>query len=348
MKNEELKIGSSPKSIMITGAAGYVGAMLCHQFSKSSDLEKIIAVDLLPTPAILKDNKKIIWITANLSQNVWRIPALINKPEDVIHCAWQIKELYSKLEKQKKLNIDSSRAVFEFALKKPFVRRLIYFSTISSYGAYFENGLEKFFTEDDELRESESLYGLQKKETEEMLRKMYEESDKTKQIFVLRPSSITGPRGRSIPSKSVGLLNILKNVLPFIPAGSSRWCRQYVHEDDVTDTTAMFTFGPRKNGEVYETYILSPNDLVLASDMAKTFKKPVFYLPPIFIRLAFFLAWHLSDGKIPTGKGAWRFFCYPIVVNGSAITKKYSFGYTYSSHEALASDDGRYATSAEE
>ena len=108
-----MKNSDQPKVIMITGAAGYIGGMLCDQFSKSPELEKIIAIDMQPMPALLKDNKKIIWITASLYQNVWKIPAIINKPEVVIHCAWQIKELYDKKELQNKLNIESSKAVFE-------------------------------------------------------------------------------------------------------------------------------------------------------------------------------------------------------------------------------------------
>ena len=343
---KEMKNNSSPKVIMITGAAGYVGAMLCHQFSKSPDLQKIIAVDMLPMPELLRDNKKIIWITVNLSENIWKIPAMINKPEVVIHCAWQIKELYGKGDLQRKLNVDSSRAVFEFCFKNAFVKKLIYFSTISAYGAYSENELDKPFTENDELREAESRYGTEKREVEMELRDMYETSNKTKQVFVIRPSSITGPRGRSMDSKKVGLLNILKNVLPFIPAGPSKWCRQYVHEDDITDAIAMFTFADVKKCPTYDTYILSPNDLVLAEDMAKLFGKSVVKIPPIFIRLAFFLAWHLSQGKIPTSKGGWRFFCYPIAVDGSKISKEFGFEYSYSSHDALEKEEGRYGAEA--
>ncbi len=338
---------TSPKVIMITGAAGYVGAMLCHQFSKSPELEKIIAIDMHTMPEILKDNKKIIWITANLADGIWKIPALINKPEVVIHCAWQIKELYGEETLQERLNIESSRALFEFCFKNAFVKKLVHFSTISSYGAYEDNTLERRFTEADPLREDESLYGLQKRLVEEELREMYEKSDKTKQVVILRPSSITGPRGRGMESKKVGLLNILKNVLPFIPAGSREWCRQYVHEDDITDAVAMFTFGGERFGVGYEVFILSPNDYILAADMAKLFGKSVIYIPPALIRFAFFLAWNLSGGKIPTSRGGWRFFCYPIPVDGAKITKKYGFEYSYTSRDALEKEEGRYAEAVE-
>ncbi len=342
-----MKKDISPKVIMITGAAGYVGAMLCHQFSRSPNLEKIIAIDILPMPTLLKDNKKIVWITANLAENIWKIPANINKPEVVIHCAWQIKELYGKEDLQKRLNIDSSRAVFEFIFKNSFVKKLIYFSTISSYGAFPENSLEKFFNEQDELKEGESMYGTQKRIVEEALRELYDKSDKSKKIIVIRPSSITGPRGRGMDTKKIGLLNILKNVLPFIPVGSDKWCRQYVHEDDITDVVAMFTFDKEAGNNGYEVYILSPNDLIFAKDMARLFDKSVVKIPTPLIRFAFFLAWHLSQGEIPTSRGGWRFFCYPIAVDGSLITKKYGFEYSYTSHEALEKDEGRYGSVGE-
>lgn len=329
---------------MITGAAGYVGAMLCHQFSKSPDLEKIIAIDMRTMPPLLKDNKKIVWITANLAENIWKIPALINKPEVVIHCAWQIRELYGRRDLQKRLNMDSSRAVFEFCFKSSFVKKVIYFSTISCYGAYSENTLDKPFVEGDELRESELSYGLDKKTCEEELKKLYEESDRSKQVIVLRPASVTGPRGRSLDTKRMSLLNIFNNVLPFIPVGSGSWFRQFVHEDDITDVVGMFTFGGRKFGQGYEVFILSPNDYVSAKEMGQLFKKSVLFIPPPLIRISFFILRHLSSGRIPASQGSWRYLCYPVPVDGSLITRKYGFEYSSSSHEALEQEDGRYET----
>ena len=175
----------NPKTILITGAAGYIGAMLSDQFSRAPGLERIIAIDKNPMPDLLRGNKKIIWISAELSEGIWRDKIKIYKPEIVIHAAWQIKELYGQKDLQRKLNIEATRRVFEFVFREACVKKLIYFSTISSFGAFAANNLNSRFTENSLLAEDQYLYGREKKEVEEMLQSFYKNSRENKQIFVL-------------------------------------------------------------------------------------------------------------------------------------------------------------------
>ncbi len=331
----------NPKTILITGAAGYIGAMLSDQFSRAPGLERIIAIDKNPMPDLLRGNKKIIWISAELSEGIWRDKIKIYKPEIVIHAAWQIKELYGQKDLQRKLNIEATRRVFEFVFREACVKKLIYFSTISSFGAFAANNLNSRFTENSLLAEDQYLYGREKKEVEEMLQSFYKNSRENKQIFVLRLTSVTGPRGRNDAGKR-GLLYMLQNVLLFFPVAREDWCRQYVHEDDLTDVVALFAFNDIPKEKLYETLILAPNDYVLAKDMAQIFKKRILRVSIFAVRLAFFFAWHITRGHIPTGRGAWKFFCYPIPVSGNLITEKYGFEYLFSSLEALSKNEGRY------
>src|SRR3989338_2801430 len=179
------------KTILITGATGYIGAMLADQFSKAPSLEHIIAIDKNPMPIFLRGNKKIIWIQTELSDGDWREKIKIYKPEIVIHAAWQIKELYGQKDLQRKLNIDAARKVFEFVFRESFVKKLIYFSTVSSFGALASNNLDIRFIESSLLREDQYLYGREKKEVEEMLASFYKNTRENKQVFVLRLTSVT-------------------------------------------------------------------------------------------------------------------------------------------------------------
>lgn len=331
----------TPEKIFITGAAGYVGAMLADQFSKSPDILEIICIDKDPIPDFLKDNKKIFWITDNLINNGWKRLVSQKRPEVVIHCAWQIRELYNQRDLQRKLNVFSSQNLFDFCFNEPSIKRIIHFSTISSYGAFESNSLDKRFNETDRLLENEYLYGMEKREVERMLERMYLKSNRDTEVFVLRPTSITGPRGRYMVGKK-GLLYFLQNVLPFFPIASDSWCRQYIHEDDVTDITAIFTFMPFPKEVRYRVYNIAPNDYVLASDMADIFGKKIVKITPNFVKIFFAIAWHVSFGKIPTSRGGWKFFSYPVPVDGSKITKEFGYNYTYTSREALSCLSGRY------
>lgn len=342
--------------IFITGGAGYIGGMLADQFSKRADIEEIILLDKDPMPDLLKGNNKIFWINANTSDGTWQTKVAEKKPEVVIHCAWQIREMCWHRKMQWKWNVDGSFAVFDFAFNTPSVKRLVYFSTASSYGAFPSNTLEHKFTEDEPFREDEYLYGIEKRTVEEALRKKYLDTQsnnkKVPQIFIVRPAAITGPRGRFM-FKRFGLVATLNKRLPnsfiykilsafvtIIPV-TPFWCRQYIHEDDVNDIIALLALGDK--ADPYEVFnITPPSDPVLGKEMANIIKRKTFPVTPWMVRIGFFLARTLSLGKISTTKGGWKFYSYPIVMDGTKITKKYGYQYKYMSRDALAKTTGRY------
>ncbi|OHA93931.1 MAG: hypothetical protein A3D37_02045 [Candidatus Zambryskibacteria bacterium RIFCSPHIGHO2_02_FULL_38_22] len=344
-------------TLFITGGAGYIGAMLALQFSKRSDVKEIICLDKDPEPKIFLTNPKITWIPANISDGSWQEKVRVKNPDIIIHSAWQIRELYGNRKKQREWNVEGSQAVFDFVFMTPSVKKLVYFSTVASYGAFSNNTTSHFFTEAEPFRKTDYLYAEEKRIVEENLKKTYENA-KTKskagiQIFIIRPASITGPCGRSrihfglqsALSGSLGgqksfLYDFISLLVSFVPV-TPKWLRQYVHEDDIADIVELFSFNNLK-GE-YEVFnAVPPGPAVLGPDMARAVGKKKLSVYPWMVRFAFFWTWHLTLGRIPTSKGSWKGYSYPVAVDGSKITKQYGFKYKYESKEAFVKTAGRY------
>lgn len=347
-------------TIFITGAAGYVGGMLCDQFSKRDDVLKIIALDKEPQPEFLRGNSKILWIQANTADADWQGVASKGNPDVVIHTAWQIRELYGNRGLEWRWNVNGSDNIFAFSFSQPSVQKIIYFSTVSSYGAFPENAMGHLFTEDEPFRKSELLYAEEKRIVEARLRERFDRSSRRPQVFIIRPAAITGPRGRfarirfglqaalsgSLRGQKSVLYDIVSLWVSWVPV-TPKWLRQYVHEDDITDIVALFSF--TKLDGAYEIFNAAPpGPAVLGPDMARAVGKRALSIRPWMVRMAFFWMWHLTRGRIPTAPGSWRGYSYPIAVDGSRITKRYGFTYRCGSRDSFEKTAGRYESDVPE
>jgi nucleoside-diphosphate-sugar epimerase len=312
-------------TILITGAAGYVGSMLVQQFALREDVEKIIGLDKEPLPEMINTETKLTYLEMNTADD-WEDKVRVFAPDIVIHSAWQIREMYGHHATEWKWNITGSDKVFDFAFGEPSVKRLIHFSTVASYGAFPTNSIDHRYTEDEPFKKSQYLYAEEKRICEEHLKERYEKAQtigsKTA-VAIIRPAAITGPRGRFMrirfglqaalagQLKDAFVYRLISAMVSFVPV-TPKWLRQFIHEDDVVDLVALLAFAePKGSYEVFN--ICPPGDVVLGPDMAKA-----------------------------TGPGAWRGYSYPIAVDGSKLTKEYGFVYSSSSFDAFYYTNGRY------
>jgi len=342
------------QTIFITGGAGYIGEMLCDQLSKRDDVRAIIALDKEPQSDYSKDLSKVTYIHQNMADNGWQEQVAKYEPTIVIHTAWQIRAMYGQSKEQWRWNVEGSNKVFDFAFLQPSVKKIIYFSTASSYGARADNNFEHLFTEAEGFREDDYIYAKEKKVTEDNLRAKYEAVVKAgqskTQVLIVRPAAITGPRGRYMRvrfglqsalqgSLKGGVVNKIVTLLTsFVPA-TSGWVRQFIHEDDVNDIVTKLAFEDISND--YEVFNITPvSEPVLAKDMARAVGKKIMPIKPWMARIAFAFFWHATRGRIPTCPGSWRFYSYPVLMSGEKLRSVYQC--KYSSKDAFAYTNGRY------
>ena len=341
-------------TVFVTGAAGYVGTMLVRRFAAREDVARVIGLDKEPLPELIKDEPKLIYLETNLADEGWEEQVRAYAPDIVIHTAWQIREIYGNRPLSWKWNIDGSERVFRFAYGTESVKRLIHFSTVASYGAFPSNTIEYRFTEEDPFRKTDYLYAEEKRIAEERLEECFKEAVRKVPTAVVRPAAITGPRGRYMrirfglqaalagqlkDSPVYRLVSLMTRFVPVTP----KWLRQFIHEDDVVNLVELLAFSEPK-GE-YEVFnICPPGDVVLGKDMAAAVGKKAILIQPWMARIPFALLWHGTRGKVPTAKGSWKGYSYPIAVDGSKLTRVYGYEYQYPSLDAFRYTDGEYET----
>lgn len=342
-------------TVLITGAGGYVGQMLVRRLALRDDVKTIIGIDKESLPDLIKDEPKLHYIHKNLSDAGWETEVLPYQPDVVVHAAWQIREMYGKKQTQWKWNIDGSDRVFDFCFEHSFVKRLVHFSTVASYGARKENSVDHRYKEEEGFRVSDYLYAEEKRIAEAHLEEKYataKECGRDIEVAIVRPAAITGPRGRymrirfGLQAALSGQLKesfahkLISLMVSFVPA-THTWLRQFIHEDDVVRIVELLAFSPLK--KAYDAFnICPPGDVVRAPDMARAVGKKVVYVHPQLIRLVFFIMWHGTQGRVPTSKGGWKSYSYPIAVDGSKLTREYGFQYSAPSFDAFYYTNGEY------
>ncbi|NBD73748.1 NAD-dependent epimerase/dehydratase family protein [Patescibacteria group bacterium] len=345
---------SRGRTVFITGAAGYVGEMLCDQLAQRDDVAHLIGLDKEPQSDFSKRIPKLTYLQHNLADPGWQERVAPHEPDVIIHTAWQIRMLYGKSDVTWRWNVEGSQAVYDFAHATPSVQKLLHFSTASSYAAKVDNTFAHAFTEDEGFRDDPYLYAHEKKAAEDRLAATVaaarEAGKRTPQVVVFRPAAITGPRGRYMRIRfglqsalsgnlSGGLMNRLVTLLTSWVPATAGWVRQFVHEDDVSDVVQYFTFHDAPS--TYEVYNLTPDsEPVYAPDMARAVGKRILPIQPWMARIAFFFFWHTTRGKIPTAPHSWRFYSYPIIMSGTKLAAVHPCRYT--SKEAFAHTSGRY------
>ena len=206
-------------------------------------------------------------------------------------------------------------------LSSPSVKKLIYFSTVSSYGAFPENKID-YFLPKKTLFARVSIFTPRKNVLlrnywGSVMKKIANNQNKP-EVAIIRPAAITGPRGRYARIRfglQAALSGRLKNKGHFFMIlfhsgflgcrWPRKWLRQYVHEDDITDIVALLAFSPLK--QRYEVFNIAPSGgVVFGNDMAEAVGKRTLPVHPWMVRFTFFDVALDSGFSFQHQKGSWK------------------------------------------
>lgn len=293
-------------NIAITGCSGYLGNKIIQNLELAQDVQHIIGLDIKPPRNM---TPKLKFITQNILEPYNNILAE-NKIDGAIHLAFAVGPT-QKIEDAHRLDIDGAK-IFMESCKKASVKRILYPSSLTAYGAHSDNPPE--LTEDMPLRPlTDFLYSSDKAECDKMFRDFAEQNPNIC-VTIIRTGNVLGPTGiGSINSVTYMVPMVMMRIIGCDPE------MQYLHEDDLGE---LFSLCIRKNVPgVYNA--ASEGSLKYSEIISLTGKMPLL-LPSAFITTLLKFSWKLKlQSKSPPS--GLNFIKYSIVMNTSKIQKATGF-----------------------
>ncbi|MCF8034841.1 MAG: SDR family oxidoreductase [Desulfarculaceae bacterium] len=182
----------APRSVLITGAGGYLGRQVVENLARDpGSLESIVAMDLRPEPEANR-LPGVTYVEADVRQASLVQAIAQHRPQVVVHLAALVTP-GKKSDRRLEFEVDvlGTERVLEGCLAAG-TEKIVYSSSGAAYGYHADN--PEWLHEDDALRGNvEFAYSDHKRQVEEMLARWREQHPELQQL-ILRPGVILGAR----------------------------------------------------------------------------------------------------------------------------------------------------------
>ncbi|MEU7024939.1 NAD-dependent epimerase/dehydratase family protein [Streptomyces sp. NPDC046203] len=251
------------KVVLVTGAARHLGARFVRRIQRDPDVERVIAVDAVPSPHALGAAE---FVRADIRQPaVAKILARYDV-DTVVHMDVTGTALGTGGRTSvKETNVIGTMQLLGACQKSPRIRRLVVKSTTSVYGAAPRD--PAVFTETTPAKSLPSGgFAKDAVEVEGYVRGFARRRPDVA-VCVLRFANILGPRVDS-PLTEYLALPVLPTVLGYDPR------LQFVHEDDVLDVLEIAAREPRRATLNSGTFNIAGDGVLLLSQCARRLGRP--------------------------------------------------------------------------
>ena len=310
-------MGESPRRIAVTGASGYIGSLLIGKLQESGAVDDILALDVrVPTPPLADC---VSFVRHDVSQP---FPELFadHDIDTVVHLAYVLRQGRDR-EANRRVNVDGTVHTLE-ACRRAGVRRVVYLSSTSVYGAHPDN--PEALSEDMPAR---PVLGFQY--SEDKLR-----SEKLIGAFAADYPEVTACILRCCPVMGVNADNFIAQAFdkPFLVSVSgANPPIQLIHEDDLARCLEMVVFGDARG-----LYNLAGSGSISWAEMASARGRRVFSAPAWMLYPATQLTWNLRLQSDSPALGL-DLVRYPWLADTGKIEREMGFRPRFSARDAWES-----------
>jgi len=295
------------RTILVTGAGGYVGSALIGRFKKESWSGKnIIAVDVRAVPAAER-SEDVIYKEADIRAPEFRDIIADHKPQAVVHLA-SVVGAGGDPDFDYSVDVLGTENVLKACVENG-VEQIVVTSSGAAYGYYADN--PKWISETDELRGNEDFaYSRHKRMVEEMLAEYRQTHPALKQL-VLRPGTVLG----ATTDNQITAL-FAKPFMLSVTGSDSRFV--FIWDEDVIAIIAKGVKEGRKG-----IFNLAGDGALSVKEIACILKKPRLMVPGGLLGGVLNVARLLGLGKL--GAEHVKFLKYRPVLDNESL--KNDFGY---------------------
>lgn len=308
-----------PEVVAITGASGYIGALLLQKLEDQGDLRKLVAIDLNPPPLPIHN-------IAVYRQDVTEpIDELLqtHRTSTLVHLAFITERGINRREvlSNREANLKALQSVLNSCLRAR-IRHFVYLSSHTVYGAHPDNPIP--ISEGAPLRASfEVPYAYDKFLSEQMIQEFAEQHPEMK-VTVLRPCVVLGPNADNNVTRAF-FRPWLMAVQDYNPP------LQFLYEDDLARVLTIII-----NQRIPGVFNVAGEGVVFYREVAEVIKSRLIELPAFLGYPLVQLTWRLHLQRYSTAAGL-DLVRYPIVLSTSKLRHTTGYRFWHTSQDALES-----------
>ena len=294
-------------SVLVTGAAGFIGKSLIAELARLNKNSEIVALDMREVPADERLSN-VTYLTGDVRDPALRDMFQVRRPQTIVHLA-SVVAVGGDPQRDWEIDVLGTKNVLQGALDAG-VEHLIVTSSGSAYGYHADNPVP--LHETDPLRGNADFpYARNKREVEEMLiewKELYPDLQQT----VFRPCTVLGPTTNNqitaIFERPI-VMGVSGTATPF----------SLIADSDVVDALVQAVRQPKAG-----TYNLAGDGTLSLREIAELNHRPYISIPPWLLKSALWLLHLLRLTQL--GPGHAKFIQYrPVLANEKL---KAEFGFT--------------------